>query len=423
MKKSLTRIDGSKKKIASLKKRLAASSREINLLQRITRLISTHLALDLILKEIVELVVSETGADACLIYLLDESCQELVLRASKKPHPKLIGRVRLEVGEGITGWVAKERKEVAISKDAHEDPRFKQFHRLPEDRYHAFLSIPVINRSEVVGVINIQHKKPHNHSEGEIALLTMIGQQVGGAILNAHLYEEMKKKAMQVDTLARVSRTITSNRYLEEILNLIVTMTAEMMNSKICSIMILNPIKGELQIVATQSLSEAYRKKPNLKVGESISGQVVKACRPIAVRNVSNDPNYSFPKIAREEGVTSLLSVPMMVKNRVIGVINSYTAFEHTFSHEEIHLLSAVANQAAVAIENTTLFEKSSDLQEALSAQKAMDRAKGFLMQQGKIGEEEAFKMIQKQSMNTRKTMREVAEAIVLASSKPSARS
>jgi len=416
MKETLTHSDASKKKIASLKKILAANAREINLLQRITRLISTHLDLDLVLKEIVELVVSETGADACLIYLLDASCDELVLRASKKPHPTLIGRVRLEVGEGITGWVAKERKVVAISKDAHDDPRFKQFYRLPEDRYHAFLSIPVINRSEVVGVINIQHKKTHNHSEGEIALLTMIGQQVGGAILNAHLYEEMRKKAMQLNTLTRVSGTITSNRYIEEILNLIVTMTAEMMNSKICSIMIIDPLKGELQIVATQSLSYAYRKKPNLKIGESISGRAVKEQRPIAVKNVAEDPTYSFPKIAREEGVCSLLSVPMMVKNQVIGVINSYTAVEHTFSQEEIHLLSAVANQAAVAIENTTLFEKSVQMQETLLTQKAINRAKGFLMQQGNIGEKNAFKIIQQQSMNTRKTMREVAEAINLSS-------
>lgn len=418
MKEMLSDSDASKKKIASLKKIIAANTREINLLQRIARLISTHLDLDLVLKEIVELVASETGADACLIYLLDASCEELILRASKKPHPALIGRVRLEVGEGITGWVAKERKVVAISKDAHNDPRFKQFHRLPEDRYHAFLSIPVINRSEVVGVINIQHKKSRNHSEGEIALLTMIGQQVGGAILNARLYEEMRKKALQVDTLARVSGTITSNRYIKEILNLIVTMTAEMMNSKICSIMILDELKGELQIMATQSLSEAYRKKPNLKVGESISGRVVQEQRPISVRNVAEDTAYSFPKIAREEGVCSLLSVPMMVKNRVIGVINSYTAFEHAFSQEEIHLLSAVANQAAVAIENTALFEKSAEMQETLSAQKAMDRAKGVLMQEGAVGEEDAFKMIQRQSMNTRKTMREVAEAIILSTIK-----
>jgi signal transduction protein with GAF and PtsI domain len=407
--------DAATKKIRALKKTLAEKSREIALLSRITRLISVYLDIDLVLKEIVELVVLETGADACLIYLLDEPCQELILRASKNPHPKLIGKVRLEVGEGITGWVAKERTVVAISKDANDDPRFKLFHRLPEDRYHAFLSIPVISRNEVVGVINVQHKKPHHHPDGEIALLTMIGQQVGGAIVNARLYEEMKKKAMQLDTLSNVSRMITSNRYIEEILNLIVAMTAKMMNSKICSIMILDQQKRELQIVATQSLSEAYKKKPNIKVGESISGRVVQERRPIAVRNVAEDLTYSFPNIARSEGVSSLLSVPMMVKDRVMGVINSYTAHLHNYSEEEIHLLSAVANQAAVAIENTTLLQKSSEMEDALILRKAIDQAKRILMKRGNIGEEEAFRVIQRQSMNTRKTMREIADAIVLA--------
>ncbi|MEK7747752.1 MAG: GAF and ANTAR domain-containing protein [Nitrospirota bacterium] len=409
------KTDAAAKKILLLKKTLSEKNREIALLSRIARLISVYLDIDLVLKEIVELVVLESSADACLIFLLDDSCQELILRASKNPHPKLIGMVRLEVGEGITGWVAKERTVVAISKDAHNDPRFKFFHRLPEDRYHAFLSIPVISRNEIVGVINVQHKKAHHHSEGEIALLTMIGQQVGGAIVNARLYEEMKKKAMQVDILSNVSRTITSNRYIEEILNLIVTMTAKMMNSKICSIMILDHKKRELQIVATQSLSEGYRNKPNIKIGESVSGRVVQERRPIAVLNVAEDPIYSFPDIARKESVFSLLSVPMMIKDRVIGVINSYTAHLHSYSEEEVHLLSAVANQAAVAIENTTLFQKSSEMEDTLALRKAVDRAKGILMKQGNLGEEDAFRAIQQQSMNMRKTMREVSDAIILA--------
>jgi signal transduction protein with GAF and PtsI domain len=402
-------------KITPLKKALIEKTREVDLLHRITASISSKLDMPLVLKEIVEMVSGMTEADACLLYLLDESCQELVLQASKNPHPKLIGQVKLEVGEGITGWVAREQKVVAIAKDAYEDPRFRLFHRLPEDRYEAFLSMPVISRGEVVGVINVQHKKPHTHSEGELALLTTVSQQVGGAIENARLYEAMKKKAMQVQTLSRMSHTITSNRYLEEILNLIVTMTAEMMNSKICSIMILNEKIGELQIVATQSLSLAYRNKPNIRFGESISGRAVKELRPISVLNVSQDPIYSFPEMAKAEGLASLLSVPMIIKNRGIGVINSYTSVPHLYSEEETHLLSAVANQAAVAIENTTLLQRSSEMEEELTTRKAVERAKGILMRQEKMNEEEAFRMIQRQSMNLRKTMREVAEAILLA--------
>ncbi|MBI3996016.1 MAG: GAF domain-containing protein, partial [Nitrospirae bacterium] len=369
-----------------------------------------------VLKQIIDVVVQVTRADACLLYLYDDRNKELILRASKNPHPKLIGRVRLELGEGITGWVARERKLVAIAKNASDDPRSKVFHNLPEDRYQAFLSIPVIYKNEMIGVINVQHKRPHHHSAGDLALLTTIGHQVGGAIENARLYEEMTKKAMQIETLSQVSKTIASSRYLKEILQLIVAMTAEMMNSTICSIMLLDEEKQELEIVATQSLSEEYRKKPNLKMGQSISGRAVKERRPITVLNVTREPGYMYADLARKEGLCSLLSVPMMIRDRVVGVINSYTSHEHAFYDEEIKILQAVANQSAVAIENTKLIRRSNEMQEALENRKIIERAKGVLMREKKIAEDEAFRILQRQSMNTRKSMKEIAEAVILAS-------
>ncbi|HIE65267.1 MAG: GAF and ANTAR domain-containing protein [Nitrospira sp.] len=405
-----------KRKNTPLGSTLSEKTKELEVLQRITESISSNLDLNQVLKEIVEMVFELTHADATLIYLLNDARDELILRASKNPHPKLIGRIRLEIGEGITGWVAKERRLVAISRDAEDDPRFKFFHRLPEDRYQAFLSVPVNRKGDVIGVLNIQYKESHEHSEGEIALLTTIGHQVGSAIDNARLYQEMKKKAMQLETLSRVSRTITSDRYIEEILNLIVTMTAGMMNSKICSIMILDEKKKALKIIATQSLSEEYRRKANVAVGESISGRVLKSRKSLAVLDVTRDPIYSFSELAKKEGFCSMLSVPMMIKKKAVGVINIYTSTEHSFSKEEIDLLQTVANQSAVAIENTTLSEQSTAMQEALGMRKAVERAKGLLMKQGKISEEEAFRLIRQQSMNTRKTMREISEAIIVAS-------
>ena len=401
-------------KIKHLKSALREKAKELELLRQISESISLNLDLDGVLKQIIDVVVQVTRADACLLYLYDDRNRELILKASKNPHPKLIGRIRLELGEGITGWVAKERKLVAIAKNANDDPRFKFFHNLPEDRYQAFLSIPVVSKNEVIGVINVQHKRPHHHMISELALLSTIGQQVGGAIENARLYEEMKRKAMQIETLSAVSRTISSSRYIEEILQLIVTMTAEMMNSKICSIMLLDEKKQELEIVATQSLSEEYKRKPNLKVGQSISGQAVKEKRPISVLDVAKEKGYMYPELAKAEGLCSLLSVPMMVKDRVIGVINSYTSYEHKFYEEEIKILQAVANQAAVAIENTKLVQRSQEMQEALESRKAVEKAKGILMKEHRVSEEEAFRMIQKQSMNTRKMMKEIADAILL---------
>lgn len=270
-------------------------------------------------------------------------------------------------------------------------------------------------KKEVVGVINVQHKRPKRYRPDEMALLSTIANQVGGAIENARLYDQMKRKALQVETLSLVSETVASNRLIEDVLQLLVTMTAQMMNSKICSIMLLDQVSGELRIEATQSLSEQYRRKPNLKVGQSISGRAVQDRRPIIVADVTKEQDYMFPDLAKKEGLCSMVSVPMMVREKAVGVINSYTAVPHVFTSEEVKLLQAIANQAAIAIEHTTLIEKSFEMQEALAVRKLMERAKGYLMRAKKLTEEEAFKLIQRQSMDLRKSMREIAEAILLA--------
>jgi signal transduction protein with GAF and PtsI domain len=304
---------------------------------------------------------------------------------------------------------------VVITSNASDDPRFKFFHNLPEDRYQAFISVPIMAKKEVTGVINVQHKRPRRYRPDELALLTTIANQVGGAIENARLYDEMRRKALQLETLSQVSETVVSNRVIEDVMHLIVTMTAQMMNSKICSIMLLESATDELRIVATQSLSEQYRLKPNLKVGQSISGRAVQERRPIIVPDVTKDRNYMYPDLAKKEGLCSLLSAPMMIRDKAVGVINSYTSMPYAFTAEEVKLMQAIANQAAIAIEHATLIEKSFEMQEALAVRKLVEQAKGYLMRTKRLTEEEAFRLIQRQSMDLRKSMREIAEAILLA--------
>jgi signal transduction protein with GAF and PtsI domain len=394
---------------------LREKTREVEVLHKISGSISSTLDLETVLSHIVDIVTEVTKGDACLLYLLSDSREELILRASKNPHPKLIGRITIGLGEGITGWVARERTRVVISSNASDDPRFKFFHNLPEDRYQAFLSVPIMAKKEVVGVINVQHKRLRRYRPDELALLTTIANQVGGAIENARLYDEMTRKARQLETLSQVSETVVSNRVIEDVMHLMVTMTAQMMESKICSIMLLDHAAQELRIVATQSLSEQYRLKPNLKLGQSISGRVVQERRPMIVPDVTCDRNYMYPDIAKKEGLCSLLSVPMMIREKVVGVINSYTSMPHLFTTDEVKLMQAIANQAAIAIEHATLIEKSFEMQEALAVRKLVEQAKGYLMRTKKLTEEEAFRFLQRQSMDLRKSMREIAEAILLA--------
>lgn len=217
-----------------------------------------------------------------------------------------------------------------------------------------------------------------------------------------------------IEALSRISEAITSDLYLEDILQLIVTVTAEVMGSKICSLMLLDPKKNELTIKATQSISREYINKNPLKPGEGIAGRVVLENKPVTVYNILEDKIYKNKEIARKEGLSSLLCVPLHVKGKVIGVLNVYTSEPHRFSDYEVNILRTVADQAAIVIENYRLVVETRVIREELETRKAVERAKGILMKERNIGEEEAFRKIQKFSMDNRKSMREVAEAVIL---------
>jgi len=219
----------------------------------------------------------------------------------------------------------------------------------------------------------------------------------------------------QIKALSKISKAIASDLYLEDILRLIVAVTAEVMGSNICSLMLIDEKKNELVIRATQSISEEYNKKPPLKIGEGIAGRVAKENKPTVVKDVTKEKEYKYKDIARKEGLCSLLCVPLAVKSKVIGVINCYTSKPYKFTETEINILTSIANQAAVAIENTELMVKSRVIQEELEARKRIERAKGILMREEGLTEEEAYLKLQRYSMDHRKSMREVAEAIILA--------
>lgn len=225
--------------------------------------------------------------------------------------------------------------------------------------------------------------------------------------------DEMYKK--QVEALAEVSRAIVSDLYLEDILKLIVMVTAELMGSKIVSIMLLDEKTETLHTKATQAVSEAYLKKPPLPLGKGIAGLAAKEGRPIQVLDVRQDPRYFNKEIAERENLCSLLSVPMKVKGKVIGVLSCYTSTPHVFSEHEVKLLTALANQAAVAIENAQLMVKSRIIQEELETRKLVERAKDILARNLGIDGDRAYRLMRKRSMDTRKSMREIAEAVILA--------
>jgi GAF domain-containing protein len=214
--------------------------------------------------------------------------------------------------------------------------------------------------------------------------------------------------------LYQVSKMISSNRYLDEIMLMIVQLTAQVTGSKICSMMLLNESKDKLVIKATQCLGDEYQNKPPVKVDQSVSGKAVLTKKPVTIKDVHREEDYQYPDIARSEGVCSLAAIPMIAKDHVVGVLNCYTADEHEFSKEELQILRGVANQAAMAVENTQLLADKIEVFEKLEARKAVDKAKRILMKRHNVTEDGAYKTLQKQSMDKRKSLKEISEAIIL---------
>jgi uroporphyrinogen-III synthase len=184
-------------KSKELELRLQRTEQQLRLFQKVSRFMVRDMSLQDVLQGIVSLVVEFSECDSCLVYLLDN--EELVLCASNRPHPSTIGKLRMRWNEGLTGWVARERRLLAIPREAYKDPRFKVFGELEEDTFEAFLSAPLIARNRVVGVINVQHRMPHQHTGSEMEVLTTVGEQVGCVLVLARMHPSAVEAANHVE--------------------------------------------------------------------------------------------------------------------------------------------------------------------------------------------------------------------------------
>jgi uroporphyrinogen-III synthase len=157
-----------------------------------------------VLAQIVEFASALVKCDSCFVYVVED--EELVLRASKNPHAEVLDRLKLKIGQGITGWVAEHREPVAVSNNAYQDVRFKLFNELPEDRYEAFLSVPILSRGRAVGVINVQHRQPHTYTRRQIRTISTIGFLVGAEIEVARLESANSQLIQQLETRKLLER-------------------------------------------------------------------------------------------------------------------------------------------------------------------------------------------------------------------------
>jgi signal transduction protein with GAF and PtsI domain len=223
-------------------------------------------------------------------------------------------------------------------------------------------------------------------------------------------------KGTMLEGIAEISRAIMDRNYIEDLLALIVSVTAKTIGSKICSILLIDKDRQELVLRACHSEAGAYRQRSNTPLGKGIAGRVAIQNKPIKTLDVRKDPRFLNKRIAVEDGLVSLLSVPMSVQGEVLGVINCYTTHEYDFSPENVMMLTTVATQAAVLFKNTELHVMKEIVERELEERKTIERAKEILMDKKRISGKQAFELMRRQSMNTRTSLVKIGESIILAS-------
>jgi signal transduction protein with GAF and PtsI domain len=220
-----------------------------------------------------------------------------------------------------------------------------------------------------------------------------------------------------IEALMKISRAITSELYLEDLLKLIVMVTAKVMGVEICSLWLIDDDQSppKITLKATQAIAHEYVKDRSLNLKEGVVGQVIATQKPLILKNVLQNRLFKEKDLARRLGLASMASVPLKLKDdKVIGALNCFTVTPYDFSNTDVNLLTAVANQAAVAILNTELMVQTRVIQEELETRKMVDRAKEIIMQRRKLQGDEAYRWLQKRSMDSRKPIRQIAEAILL---------
>jgi signal transduction protein with GAF and PtsI domain len=220
-----------------------------------------------------------------------------------------------------------------------------------------------------------------------------------------------------IKALMDISQAITSDLYLEDILKLIVMVTAKVTGVEICSLWLID--EGEtlkkIRLKATQAIDPDYVKDRSLNMNEGVVGYVAAHNEPLITKDVLQEPRFKEKEMAKKLGLVSMVSVPMRIKEgKVIGVLNCFTSRTHDFSETEVNLIKTVANQAAVAIFNTELMVKTKVIQEELETRKLVEKAKEVLMRRRPMTGEQAYRWMQKRSMDSRKSMRHIAEAVLL---------
>ncbi|MBA4371718.1 MAG: hypothetical protein C0402_02520 [Thermodesulfovibrio sp.] len=325
----------------------------LNVFQAVTDAVSSTLnvkeVLDLIVKKIPE-VLNLKGAT---IRLLDEEGKELKLVAAYGLSARYLNKGPVDTEENIRE--ALRESPVAIN-DAATDPRIRYKKEAEAEGIRSMLTLPIIARSKVIGVLRLLTGHPRDFTQEEIGFAASLAKQCGTAIENARMYEKQYREVRYLKAIQEVSKVISSTLDSREVLDTIVRKIPEIMATKAATIRLLDETGKKLTLAASYGLSEKYLGRGPIEAEDSIA--VALDGKPVAIFDATSDPRVTYQDESREEGIRSMLVIPIVVRQRIIGIMRLLTDTYRNFSQDEIDVAVAMAEQGGIAIENARIYEQ-----------------------------------------------------------------
>ncbi len=344
--------------MASQTKETIPAENRYFLLYELFQEISSSLDPQEALNSIIDAAVKITRASSGSLILVDWENNLLEIKVSRG-FIKHIGDLRLRVGQGITGWVALSGEPMRIS-DVGSEPHYVKV----RDDINAELAVPMKLDDKVIGVLNVDSTKREAFRDDDVELLTLLAKQSAQVIRNGHLFEDMTRQVDELSTLIEINKMIAHSLSVDKILHQIVERTAFLMNSRVCSVLLLSDDGKELQLKAQFGGSPEYARRPNIPVAGTIYGKVIGEKKSRQVKNLHEEKHGKFGGLAEKEGLHSLLTVPLIAGGEAIGLLNIYKSNAYRFDRSERRLVRTFADLCAIALENARLHEKTLQLED-----------------------------------------------------------
>jgi len=320
----------------------------LRVFHQVTRAVSSSLQLDEVLNMIVRILPEVMGLKAATIRLLDASGTDLSLAAAHGLSERYLNRGPVDMEENIKEALAE--KPVAIH-DVSRDPRVHYRKEAEEEGIKSMLTLPIIARGKVIGILRLLTAHLRHFSPQDIDFSAALAEQCGTAIENARMYERQYTEAKYLKALQDIAKAVSSTADVREVMDMIVTRIAHAMNTDAATIRLLDPSGKQLELVAYYGLSEKYLNKGPVDAEKSVADAL--KGNPVAIYDVSSDPRIVYKTEAADEGIRSMLVIPIIFRGKVIGVLRALTKGEHrVFHQEEIEFATSLAEQAAIAIDH-----------------------------------------------------------------------